>query len=167
MFRLWIAPLLVAATAALFAIAPRAQVVAVPAGCTVPNGGTAAAPNVTGTPTRGDLSFAIDISCPAGSDGVFAMLGLCHNPSQPFSNFGLPNTPCGGTGSGANCRLAVQWPNFVLLGQPVPPTPAVFALPLPNNPTLQGVTLCMQFLCWNLAGSACTQISQGVQFTIL
>lgn len=148
----------------LLAASLPAQILSRGGGCTVPAGGL---PGVVDTenelPVLGNLSFHMCYSCPAPADSVFVLLGRCEYAAElPL----FPFSPCG-----MSCGRVVKLDGATLSGIPVNPDTrlATWSFPIPNIVLFTDLSLCVQFLCFDLSGPAptCQEISQGVELTLL
>jgi hypothetical protein len=120
-----------------------------------------------GAPQIGNPSFAVtaNVPCAAGAPtAALLLVGICRSPSLlirgPFGAGGF----CGPTE--AVCALFVEPVLFTLPGSPRAGG-FDFAMPLPNDPGLRGLTACVQEanLC-PVQGGACVAASQGIAITL-
>jgi hypothetical protein len=118
-------------------------------------------------PTVGSSSFALAASgFPAGSSTVELFLGFCDpTPSAPPS-FAIPCPP-----APAGCLLQVDLGGFFVIPPRICGATScipVWPLPIPNDSSLVGATVCAQSIAIALAASpVCSAISNALSITLL
>ncbi len=121
-----------------------------------------------GSPTVGNAAFAVTGTTPCQTTVPVLLIGTCLPApiliTGPFGAGGF----CGP--SMAPC-LAFVGPTIyaaVLGAVQAPPNIWIYALPIPNDPTIQGATVCIQQanLCAFAIGGQCLGASQGISVTL-
>lgn len=118
-------------------------------------------------PSIGNLTFALQHTCPVDADAAVFTGGACI--VGPGINWDLTSTCVGGwQNPPTSCGMA--WDPLTLGflgGSPVRQDGKVaVAFPIPQIPGLAGVTFCFQFVCIELGtATPCREISQGLQIT--
>ncbi len=144
-----------------------AQVTVVEGGCVVGAEDDEDTPNTPENgeemPVLGNLRFQLEHECPSASNALFVLYGKClEGPDYPF----FPDSPCG-----SQCTQVVDLASVTLSGTELAKDSSTgeLALPIPNVVELSGITLCAQFLCFDLRGDepSCQQISHGVKIEIV
>jgi hypothetical protein len=122
-----------------------------------------------GSPTVGNAAFSVTTGVPCLSSAPLLVIGPCQPAPVlipgPFGNGGF----CGP--SMAPCMAAVGPAIFgILVGAILtPPNIWTFALPIPNDPTLQGANVCIQEanVCPLFPSGQCIAVSPGISVTVL
>jgi hypothetical protein len=123
-----------------------------------------------GAPTVGNAAFSVTGNTPCQTSIPVLLIGPClPAPIQITGPFGAGGF-CGP--SMAPCLQFIGLPFYVAVVGAVlaPPNLWTFALPIPNDPTLQGATVCIQQVnvCTiATTTSQCIGASQGISVTVL
>ena len=129
--------------------------------------GTTSAPSISclGIPSVGNSSFAVAASIPCLPSPPLLLVGTCLPAPVavpgPFGTNGFCNPGAGGC-------LAFVGPTIFLAIPAVATTGGFFfPLPIPNDPTLLGATVCVQEanLCILFVGS-CVGVSNGISIAV-
>lgn len=147
------------------AVGANAQVELRGGGCTVPPGGTPGIMDLEGQePTLGNLKFKLSYTCPATSDSMFIVYGRCATgPDLPL----FPASPCG-----TGCVQHIDPGSIMVAGLKIdsPGEAAHHDFGIPDIPMIEGIEICVHFLCFNTEGpkALCQEISQAssVTFTV-
>ncbi|HEU5395335.1 MAG TPA: hypothetical protein VFV36_11130, partial [Candidatus Methylomirabilis sp.] len=120
-----------------------------------------------GTPTLGNAAFSVTANTACQSTVPILLIGPCIPGSIPITG---PFGAGGFCGPGMSfCHRFVALPIYaaVLGAVLTPPFLWTFALPIPNDPTIQGATVCVQEvnLC-PLTTGQCIGASNGISVTL-